>query len=105
MSSSRPTAFPREAYKTSAGSKAIPAQNEFPEPTSVSEVIEASVPDKDHVLCGYIDQIESPTAVGVQVAGRTIKNGVRLGSWQGYEREDDCNRDPEQAKAALMDLR
>ena len=37
-SSKRPEEFPREPYRISKESKAIPGQNEFPEPTRVSEL-------------------------------------------------------------------
>jgi hypothetical protein len=69
-----------------------------------AEVIETSIPNKDYALCRDVNPIESPAAVGIGVAGRAKKDGLRLGSWQGYEREDECNRDPEQANAVFTHI-
>ncbi len=63
-----------------------------------------SIPNKDYALRRDVNPIESPAAVGIRVAGRAKKNGLRLGSWHGYEREDECNRDPEQANAVFTHI-
>jgi len=69
-----------------------------------AEAIETSIPDKGYALRRDVNPIESPAALEIKVAGGAKKGGIRLGSWHGYEREDECNRDPEQANAVFTHI-
>jgi hypothetical protein len=68
-----------------------------------AEAIETSVPDKGCTLFRDVNQPSRPAAGGIIAAGRAIKNGIGLGSWRGYERQE-CNRDPEQANAMSVHI-
>jgi hypothetical protein len=69
-----------------------------------AEAIETSIPDKGCALCCDVNQPEAPAAAGIIAAGRAIKDGIRLGSWHAYEREDECNRDAKKAKAVSIHI-
>jgi hypothetical protein len=69
-----------------------------------AEAIEASIPDKGCALFCDVNQPESPAAAGIIAAGRAIKDGIRLGSWHAYEREDEYNRDAKKAKAVSIHI-
>ena len=52
-----------------------------------AKVIETSIPNKNHALCRNVNPIESPAAVGINVAGRAIKES-RLGWYRVYSGKD-----------------
>src|SRR6266550_1021571 len=60
-----------------------------------AKAIKTSIPDKGCGLCRDVNQPEAPAAVEIGFPSRGVKDGIRFGSWQGYEREDECDRDPE----------